>query len=105
MRETYTRKLAERIDAVMCLMLNRLQPRSGEDVIDRLDLEQCRKGVSQEWREDKGDLGGFCSLSAGRSWDGADEDFMADGPHLFKERFEFTVLSNGLLEELGLLSR
>jgi hypothetical protein len=63
------------------------------------------QGVRSEWREVKGDLGGFCSFSAGRSWDGAEEDFLADGPHLFKERFEFTVLSNGLLEELGLLSR
>jgi len=45
-RETYARRRAELIDAAMCLMLNRLQPRSGEDVIDRLDLEhyvaQCR---------------------------------------------------------------
>jgi hypothetical protein len=40
MRETYTRKLAERIDAVMCLMLNRLQPRGSEDVIDPLDVER-----------------------------------------------------------------
>ena len=60
--------------------------------------------VCPEWREVKGGLGG-CSLSAGRSGDGAEEDFLADGAHLFKERFEFTVLSNGLLEEWGLLSR
>jgi len=40
MSETYARIQAELIDAMMCLMLNRLQPLGRKEVIHPLDLER-----------------------------------------------------------------
>src|SRR5438105_3888635 len=40
MREIYARTQAELIDAMMCLMLNRLQPLGRKEVIQLLDLER-----------------------------------------------------------------
>src|SRR5258708_19649725 len=40
MREIYTRAQAELVDAIMCLMLNRLQSLGRREVIHPLDLER-----------------------------------------------------------------
>ena len=61
--------------------------------------------VSQEWREVKGGLGWFSTLSANWSWDRLKEEGLTDIAHLGQEQFEFSVLSNGLLKELSLLGR
>jgi hypothetical protein len=64
-----------------------------------------QKGVSQEWHEDKGNLGWFGSLSAKGSWDGLKQEGLTDVTHLGEERCKFSLLSDGLFKEFGLLGR
>ena len=67
--------------------------------------QQVSQKVSQEWREVKGGLGGFGSLSARRSWDRLKQEGLTDVTHLGEKHFKFSVLSNGLFKEFSLLRR
>src|SRR5260221_10277719 len=67
--------------------------------------DDLRNRYSHEWREVKGGLGGFGSLSARRSWDRLKQEGLTDVTHLGEKHFKFSVLSNGLFKEFSLLRR
>jgi hypothetical protein len=70
-----------------------------------IESKGVSQGVSQEWREVKGGLGWFRSLSARGTWDRLKQEGLTDVAHLGKEQFQFSMLSNSVLKELGLVDR